>query len=545
MRLLNARTLKLSSFTGSDIPDYAILSHTWGEAEITFEDIAKQPLNSRAAPERQEGGFAKILGTCQRAVSHGYEWVWIDSCCIDKSSSSELQEAINSMWSWYRNAHICYAYLVDVPDRTAGWDERFSKSRWFTRGWTLQELIAPWTVEFYAADWSYIGSKLRRLAEIQTITGVSQKVLETGSTKDEMTADILSWAAHRGVSREEDEAYSLMGLFDCHMPMLYGEGGRKAFLRLQEEIFKRQPDHSLLLFTPNSDSTYVPLLADSPAQFCRPTFYRACPSNEHLPMEWQGRKPNYPLYPPRQGFGENRREELLIRRDEQGMALSILDETTPEPELFGNRSGLEKGMFLAALQVYDSSGRRPCLVLVRDPISRTIRKLTTIICIDVSCDLPEPRLVHVLCPRRHARAGRKNISLEFKGNAFVATSLILSSLFVEKESNGKQSVQAFIYDTWMCRITIRAAPHSDQRIHLEIRPHILDGEQARLVVVALGSQDSTELTRLTPHTLSCDEYELRVDECQPALISIRRLPSPSTAGKTADCYRYQIQMDLI
>jgi Heterokaryon incompatibility protein (HET) len=239
MRLLNTQTLELKSFIGNQVPDYVILSHTWGQEEITFEDITKRPLTSGSTPDGQNGGFAKILGTCQQAVRHGYEWVWIDSCCIDKSSSSELQEAINSMWAWYKNANICYAYLVDVPDRVAGWDECFSKSRWFTRGWTLQELIAPGTIEFYAADWSYIGSKLRRFAEIQAITGISDTALKTGSTKSEIAAEVLSWAAHRNVSRDEDRAYSLMGLFDTNMPMMYGEGGRKAFLRLQEEIFKR------------------------------------------------------------------------------------------------------------------------------------------------------------------------------------------------------------------------------------------------------------------------------------------------------------------
>jgi hypothetical protein len=141
----------------------------------------------------------------------------VDRFCIDKSSSSELQDAINSMWTWYKNAHICYAYLSDVPNRVAGWNERFSKTRWFTRGWTLQDLIAPAVVKFYAGDWSYIGTKFRRALEIQTITVISGTVLTIG-LGNQVAAEILSWAAHRNVTRAEDRAYSLMGPFDCHIP---------------------------------------------------------------------------------------------------------------------------------------------------------------------------------------------------------------------------------------------------------------------------------------------------------------------------------------
>jgi Heterokaryon incompatibility protein (HET) len=125
-------------------------------------------------------GYEKLLGTCSQAARDEYDWIWIDSCCIDKSSSSELQEAINSMWNWYKRANICYAYLSDVPDWEAGWDERFGRSRWFTRGWTLQELIAPSSVEFYARDWTPIGTKLERLDEVHSITGIDIRVLHGG-----------------------------------------------------------------------------------------------------------------------------------------------------------------------------------------------------------------------------------------------------------------------------------------------------------------------------------------------------------------------------
>src|SRR6266536_688246 len=144
MWLLNVSSLKLCDFMGkANSPPYAILSHTWGAEEVSFKDM--QPEN-RATAERKKG-FVKIQGCCNQAQLDGYDWVWVDSCCIDKSSSAELSEAINSMFKWYHDAGICYAYLGDVP--RGGFDpepknleDAFSKSRWFTRGWTLQELLA-------------------------------------------------------------------------------------------------------------------------------------------------------------------------------------------------------------------------------------------------------------------------------------------------------------------------------------------------------------------------------------------------------------------
>jgi len=132
MRLLNARTHLLEFFLGDPLPGHAILSHTWGDDEVTFQDIINNTASQRKA-------YEKLLGTCQQALRDNYEWVWIDTCCIDKSSSSELQESINSMYRWYSEADVCYAYLSDVDDAAVGWDaERFGESRWWTRGWTLR-----------------------------------------------------------------------------------------------------------------------------------------------------------------------------------------------------------------------------------------------------------------------------------------------------------------------------------------------------------------------------------------------------------------------
>jgi len=250
MRLLNTKSLELSRpYALSEAPDYVILSHRWTTEEITFADISKAPISELQSKTRTKKGFAKIQGACKLACKSGYAWIWIDSCCIDKSSSAELQEAINSMWRFYAESNICYVYMADVPDPEAGRGEVFAKNEWFTRGWTLQELIAPVCVQFYTENWKPIGTKFEWHKRIAEITSIDPAVLIRSRAIDLFsTAERLSWAAHRKVTREEDEAYSLLGLFDVNMPLLYGEGREKAFVRLQEAIYNSTADHSIFLF---------------------------------------------------------------------------------------------------------------------------------------------------------------------------------------------------------------------------------------------------------------------------------------------------------
>jgi hypothetical protein len=278
MRLLNTHSLELATFIGS-IPHYAILSHRWEAEELTFEDIAKSPLSDPDSPARTKLGFSKVAGTCALAAKDGFDWVWIDSLCIDKASSSELQEAINSMFNWYAEAQLCYAFLSDVPNEDSGWNEDFGKSLWFTRAWTLQELLAPCAVEFYAADWSLIGTRPARYTELSRITGIASAALTKAwsQVKDAfLAAQKLSWAAHRHASRSEDAAYSLLGLFDVNMPMLYGEGERKAFLRLQKAIYKKDADHSLFLFRPHLGPGTLPLFGENTSGYCQNIDCRLC-----------------------------------------------------------------------------------------------------------------------------------------------------------------------------------------------------------------------------------------------------------------------------
>ncbi|PIL28696.1 hypothetical protein GSI_08740 [Ganoderma sinense ZZ0214-1] len=189
----------------------------------------------------------KIRDACRVARENGYRYIWIDSCCIDKSSSSELSQAINSMYKWYGRAAVCYAYLTDVPpgeDHQAK-DSHFRKSRWFKRGWTLQELIAPISVEFLSKDWAPIGSKHTLANLVETVTNINYKALWNLEPLNKFSvAQRLSWAANRETTRMEDKAYSLLGIFDINMPTLYGEGDR-AFRRLQEHIMQRTPDQTL------------------------------------------------------------------------------------------------------------------------------------------------------------------------------------------------------------------------------------------------------------------------------------------------------------
>ncbi|KAI5984791.1 heterokaryon incompatibility protein-domain-containing protein, partial [Pisolithus marmoratus] len=232
--------------------DYAILSHRWG-TEVSYEEMVG--LTKMEEQEREEvihrDGYQKIIKSCERAMKDKYKWLWIDTCCIDKRSSAELSEAINAMYRWYQNAQVCYAYLNDVDESVfpTKQDEKWVKSNcwpeWFMRGWTLQELIAPKQVEFFNKDWVPIGNKQRLAPTLTDITEIPRDVLTHGLAGKRLSvAQIMSWAAYRETTREEDRAYSLMGLFGVTMPMVYGEG-KNAFRRLQLEIIKETSDHSI------------------------------------------------------------------------------------------------------------------------------------------------------------------------------------------------------------------------------------------------------------------------------------------------------------
>ena len=258
MRLLKlgARSkLSWEDFVEDQIPRYAILSHTWGadKDEVTFNDLQNHSHRSKA-------GFTKVHFCGKQARKDGIQYFWVDTCCIDKMNLTELSEAITSMFRWYQNAVKCYVYLSDVSARKCNnkfqtaltWRSAFQKSRWFTRGWTLQELLAPGSVEFFSQEEELLGNK-RSLEElIHEITGVPLAALRGSPLSDFRDAELLQWAAKRCTKRKEDKAYCLLGLFDLSIPLLYGEGGEKAFTRLEKEL--RQRSKSKCLFIPSITS---------------------------------------------------------------------------------------------------------------------------------------------------------------------------------------------------------------------------------------------------------------------------------------------------
>ncbi|KAI1819962.1 heterokaryon incompatibility protein-domain-containing protein [Xylaria intraflava] len=256
MRLINVHTLVISEFYGDQIPRYATLSHTWDEEEVTLQDMTDGMAESLK-------GYRKITACCEQARFDGLPYVWIDTCCIDKRSSAELSEAINSMYLWYENATLCYTYLADVNDFRSDGMESFKQSRYWTRGWTLQELIAPRTVIFFSSGWLRIGTRMDLREAVAEATHIPKPVLRFRNLNDYSVSQKLSWASSRQTTRVEDEAYCLLGLFGVSMPLLYGEG-RRAFRRLQEEIIKEFDDDSIFAWQGGTD---YGLLASCPAQF--------------------------------------------------------------------------------------------------------------------------------------------------------------------------------------------------------------------------------------------------------------------------------------
>ncbi|KAK3323279.1 heterokaryon incompatibility protein-domain-containing protein, partial [Cercophora scortea] len=274
MWLINSHNYSLENFLHHP-PQYAILSHTWEDGEVSFDDMKDLGVAMNKA------GWKKIAETCRMAEDRGLDYAWVDTCCIDKTSSAELTEAINSMFKWYSRSTVCYVYLSDLYVPLAGvpgsrenneaLHNDLNYCRWFTRGWTLQELIAPRSVYFYDATWVPIGTKTSLLENIAQITTIDRDILSHASELASVPVGRrMSWAAYRQTTRPEDLAYCLLGIFNVNMPMIYGEG-EKAFIRLQEAIAQDNDDFSLFAWSDtNLTPSYQPyqgILAQAPAQF--------------------------------------------------------------------------------------------------------------------------------------------------------------------------------------------------------------------------------------------------------------------------------------
>ncbi len=255
MRLLNIRSFEFQEFNGNEIPPYITTSHRWLGDETTYQD-ASNKRNTDCA------GYRKIEGFCKIAAQNGsIDYLWIDTACIDKTSSAELTESINSMFRWYSRSQYCYSYLADVRPLSAGYEAvmaDFASSSWFHRGWCLQELLAPSCVIFLTRDWEVMGHKCSTGLDVRDcvgcaqplnthlnnkiaeITGLPQGILwDYEASKDIRPRDRWCWMSSRETTKPEDKAYAMLGVFDVYMPLIYGEGEQNATQRLRQEIMKK------------------------------------------------------------------------------------------------------------------------------------------------------------------------------------------------------------------------------------------------------------------------------------------------------------------
>ena len=267
MWFLDTDNLELKEFVDFPIPPYAVFSHTWGEEEISFHEM-----QSARKLAQVKAGYTKIVCFCELARARGYRYAWMDTCCIDKRNSADLSEAINSMYRYYRDAGECLIYLSDVPtvvnDAISQQQQLnyFRASRWFTRGWTLQELVAPKIRTFFSRDWIPIDDKGDLVDLLAEITNIDPRLLRDRDLLSTFcTAKRMSWASTRQTTRSKDMAYCLMGIFNIHMTVIYGEGGERAFRRLQEEIIRTSFDQSIFVLRGNYESSG--LLAKRPSDF--------------------------------------------------------------------------------------------------------------------------------------------------------------------------------------------------------------------------------------------------------------------------------------
>ena len=371
MWLLDTTSLALSAFFNDDTPYYAIFSHTWGAEEVSFQDIRgpHEAISNKA-------GFRKIKDCCASALDAGFKYVWIDTCCIDKTNSTELSEAINSMFCWYENAVTCYAYLEDVkPDCL-----RFDASRWFERGWTLQELIAPTDVLFFDSYWNEIGSRASLAEQIEKITGVPVGLLLMAtSLRDHCVAEIMCWAACRTTTRLEDRAYSLLGLFGVSMPLIYGEG-ENAFFRLQLEIMKTTTDHSLFAWIPaDVHGRRQGVLATTPDHFDQSGKYRRLEGEDESSFEMTNLGLRISLPCVSIGDGSSSRFAYLqCKHDSQDSVLGIwlMEATNPEGGPLGRFYRSHLGLLTRDSPLWADTKPRPTLLHIIQPDNRLSRRFS-------------------------------------------------------------------------------------------------------------------------------------------------------------------------
>ena len=262
IRLLHVWSLTLRQFKDDHCPPYVILSHRWAEDpsdEVVYDDMANFHELCQSRLWKKTRSAAKIVGACQKVIEEGIHYLWLDTVCIKQDNPMELSTAINSMYRLYSNAEVCLAYLADYPSAEM---QTLCQSDWFNRGWTLQELVAPNVVKFFDKEWGSMGERRQLSEELTRRTRIAKAFLFAHrSVGSASISERMSWMAGRKTSVPEDTAYCLLGIFGVNMPLLYGEGKERAFLRLQEEIMRYSDDHSLFLWeTEEQNPSAIPFL---------------------------------------------------------------------------------------------------------------------------------------------------------------------------------------------------------------------------------------------------------------------------------------------
>jgi hypothetical protein len=299
MRLLQyseSGELSIHSFDDGDIPPYAIFSHTWGADgdEVTFADLQTDGGKGKL-------GYKKILFCGRQARRNNLQYFWVDTCCIDTTDKAEHSKAIQSMFRWYRSATKCYVYLSDVSMKKRkirnsssafSWEPAFKSSRWFARGWTLQELLAPTIVEFYSQEGKILGSKTSLKLMIHKTTGIPLEVLSGAPLPCFTVKQRLQWKGDRQTKRDEDAWYSLAGILDVEVAPAYGEGEPSAFKRLMDEVHKLERCiQDIRLTDPRDDKKRIEetkggLLAESYCWILDNTAYRQWHEDKHSRLLW-------------------------------------------------------------------------------------------------------------------------------------------------------------------------------------------------------------------------------------------------------------------
>jgi tetratricopeptide (TPR) repeat protein len=255
MRLLcfdQHERLVVTDFRCKTIPPYAILSHRWGDTEILLEDIGS------GIYKEKKDGYRKLQFCAEQAAQDKLHYFWIDTCCIDRWNLHERSRSINSMFLWYKNATRCYVFLSDVSVLTATetphrsqWEASFRASAWFGRGWTLQELIAPVSVEFFSCEGRQIGDKVSLEQVVHEITNIPLAALRNCPLDQFTTFERARWGDNRETTEDEDIVYCLLGVLDVAMPTSYGEGRESASRRLQAEVEAANSAPCIIPFSKN------------------------------------------------------------------------------------------------------------------------------------------------------------------------------------------------------------------------------------------------------------------------------------------------------